>query len=673
MNRKARHGGGKPGKGPDPQAVQQLVGLCRAQRFAEATPLAREFTRRWPKHAVGWHALAACAQAAGDTDEAIRAYRRALSIEPDNPDAHNNLGLLLADSGDPAEASKSYRRALRIRPGSAITHYNLGLALEALDRLDEAADCHRRALEIEPRFAEAHNHLGNVLRRLGRPAEAEACYRRVLELQPEYAEVYSNLGNVLAEQGALAEAESCHRRALELRPGFAEAHANLGRLLRETGRLVESERTLRRALELRPDDSGLQAHLAATLLEQGRVDAAEALYRQALARQPDTAETHENLANALADRGALEEAAAEYRQALSLQPGRAQTWYHLSLVKRFERDDPDRDAIEAALERDDLVERDRVYLEYAAGKAWADLGDEPDRAFAHYAAGAREQRGLLDYDVAADEARMASIARVFDAQQLEALAGQGHDSAAPIFIVGMPRSGTTLIEQILASHPRVHGAGERPDLGALVELAGRERDGDFPDWLADLPPGECERLGRAYCDAVVAPVADADRVTDKMPSNFLYAGLIRAILPRARLIHVRREPADTCVSCFTYLFSGRQAFTYDLAELGRYYCAYDALMAHWRAVLPGEFLLELRYEDLVDDPHTWIGHMLAHCGLEWDDACLQFHRSDRAVRTASAQQVREPLYRRAVGRWKPYRAHLGPLLEALGPLAPEDA
>lgn len=672
MNRKARRSGAKVGKAPSPQGVQDLVGLCRAQRFAEATPLAREFTRKWPRHAVGWHALAACMQAAGDVNEAVRAHRQALSIEPDNADGHNNLGLLLADNGMPEEAARSYRRAIRIRPRFLFAHYNLGLALEAAGRLEDAADSHRRAIEIDPRFAEARNHLGNVLQELGRPAEAEACYRRVLELQPDYAEVYSNLGNVLAERKFEAEAESCHRHAIQLRPDFAEAHANLGNLLRDMGRIAESEQALRHALELRPDDPGMQSNLAATLMQLGREAEALGLYRQVAESRPDSAEAREDLGNALADAGDLESAVQAYRDALSLNPGAARAYFHLSLVKRFERDDPDLAVIEQMLSREDLPPQERIYLEYAAGKAWADLGDEPARAFEHYRVGARHKRERLDYEVERDEAWFELLARTFTTELFQSLAGAGHRSEAPIFIVGMPRSGTSLVEQMLASHPKVHGAGERPDLRAMIEAVSQTRKRVFPEWMSDLSREECGQLGREYCRTVVEPFGDAERVTDKMPANFPCLGFIRAILPDARVIHVRRSPADTCLSCFTYLFAGWQAFTYDLEDLGRYYRAYDALMAHWREVLPDDFLLEVQYEELVDDPETWVARMLEHCGLEWDDACLRFHRSDRAVRTASAQQVRQPLYRRAIGRWEIYRDQLGPLFDALGPLAPRE-
>jgi len=670
MNRKARRSGARAGHAPAPQAVNQLVGLCRAQQFSRAAPLARDFTRKWPGHPVGWNALAMCMQAMGKLDEAIRAYRKALEIEPDNADGHNNLGLLLVENGMPEEAIRSYRRAVRIRPGFGFAHYNLGLAFEALEQWSEAADCHRRALEIDPRFAEARNHLGNVLHRMGHMDEAAACYRQVLEQQPDYAEVYSNLGNVLVDQGDFAGAESCYRHAIELRGDYVEARANLGHLLRKTGRLVESESMLRQALELRPDDPGMLSNLALTLTDLGQVGQAADLYRRVIEQRPDDAEAYDNLGNALADLGNTEAAIEQYRRALRIRPGLAQTRFHLSLVKRFEREDPDRDAIEAELAREDLADRDRIYLEYAAGKAWADVGDQPDRAFMHYARGAQLKRASLDYDIEQDEAMFAETARVFTQERLAAFSGAGHGSGAPVFIVGMPRSGSTLVEQILSSHPRVHGAGERSDLNVLVESVGRRRRKVFPEWVPDLEPDDCRRLGEEYCRTMFSHVGDADRVTDKMLSNFVHAGLIRILLPNARIIHVRREPADTCLSCFTYLFAGRHAITYDLKELGRYYRAYDSLMAHWRSVLPANFLLEVQYEQLVADPEPCVARMLEHCGLEWDDACLAFHRSNRAVRTASSQQVRQPLYRRAVGRWEAYRDHLEPLFEALGPLAP---
>jgi len=237
--------------------------------------------------------------------------------------------------------------------------------------------------------------------------------------------------------------------------------------------------------------------------------------------------------------------------------------------------------------------------------------------------------------------------------------------------VGMPRSGTSLVEQILASHPQVHGAGERRDLGAVIADRDARLGRAFPGWVAGLEPADAGEIGRAYCAALIDPAIEARRITDKLPGNFAHCGLIAAALPRARIVHVRRDPVDTCLSCFSYRFAGRQAFSYDLGELGRYYRAYDALMAHWREVLSPARFLELDYEQLVASPREQIERLLAHCGLEWDDACLAFHENARAVRTASAGQVRQPLYSSAVGRWRRFEDELQPLLAALGPLAPE--
>jgi len=618
--------------------VEGLIQLYRAGRLREAVEAAQRFTGRWPGVAVGWNVLAASRQAAGDLDEAASAYRRALDLEPGNAEARNNLGVVLTALGRPEDAAAAHREALRIKPDVPPWHYNLGMALEAQGRPREAVACYRRAIAIDAAFADAHNRLGNVLRELGAVDEAEACYRRVLELQPGGAEVHGNLGNLLADQGRLGEAEASYRRALELRPDFAEGYGNLGNLLRERGRMDEAEAAFRKALELRPD----------------------------------LVWVHDNLGNALADLGRLDDAVAAYRRALALRPDDAVVRHHLAMARRFGPGDPDLAAIETALAREDLPSNDRMHLEYAAGKACEDLGDDPDRTFGHYREGARLRRDTIEYDGGDDEALFAAIERAFDAGHRTSPEGAGHPSEAPVFIVGMPRSGTSLVEQMLASHPRVHGAGERRDLARLVASVDRSLGRGFPDWIADIPAGEYTRLGREYCEAVVDPAGDVARVTDKMPDNFMYLGLIRDILPNARVIHVVRDPVDTCLSCFTHLFGGLHAYSYDLGELGRYYRAHARLMDHWRGVLPEGFMLDVRYEELVSDPEAQVARLLDHCGLEWDPACMDFHRTERAVRTVSAAQVRQPLYRRSIGRWKPYRAHLQPLLAALGDLAPRE-
>jgi hypothetical protein len=306
-------------------------------------------------------------------------------------------------------------------------------------------------------------------------------------------------------------------------------------------------------------------------------------------------------------------------------------------------------------------------LQFTLGKAHMDTGDA-EKAFAHLDAGNRMKHATLAYDVREDAAQFAEIARSFGAGRLDRFSEGGDLSDRPIFIVGMPRSGTTLVEQILASHPQVHGAGELTALEEIVidrlgpslsPIARAQR-------MAALTQDDLAAMGAAYVAKVAAMAPEGLRVTDKMPANFRLAGLIRLMLPNARIIHCRRDPVDTCLSCYARKFSRGQPFAYDLRDLGLYYRAYEALMAHWRDLLPPERFAEVVYEEVVGDLEAQARRLIAFCGLEWDDACLTFHQTRRQVRTASVNQVRQPLYRTSIARWRAYERHLGPLLDALG-------
>jgi hypothetical protein len=308
-----------------------------------------------------------------------------------------------------------------------------------------------------------------------------------------------------------------------------------------------------------------------------------------------------------------------------------------------------------------------IHFHFALGKCLEDLGDH-DRAFPHFIEGCKLKRSSINYDSAQMTRRFNDVMRVFDRATIARLRGGGNPSAVPLFVLGMPRSGTTLLEQIIASHPEVHGAGEITD---LLKIAWKSPDSAYPGNILALDQATLSKWGDDYVAGLRKRAPDAPHITNKMPENFVFIGLIHLMLPNARIIHVNRNPVDTCLSCFKTLFNSGLDHTYDLAELGQYYVDYARLMDHWRDVLPAGAFLDVQYEDIVADQETQARRLIDFCGLEWNDACINFHKHKRSVRTASLAQVRQPIYKSSVERWRAYEKYLGPLLDALGDLAPK--
>ncbi len=361
--------------------------------------------------------------------------------------------------------------------------------------------------------------------------------------------------------------------------------------------------------------------------------------------------------------GRTEEARASLERALGADPRDAAAYRLLGAVKRFSADDPFLATMERLLEAPDtLATEAQTDLHFALAKAYGDIG-QPMRMFQHLVRGNALKRKQIDYDEAAVLSVLARISETFTPDLMRRMAENGDPSAQPIFIVGMPRSGTTLVEQILAAHPAVQAGGERQDFAMALAAT---VPGNYPEIVPAMAPGRLAALGAAYLSRIADALPAAERFTDKLPSNYIFAGLIHLALPNARIIHTKRDPLDTCLSCFSILFAGQQKFAYDLGELGRYFRAYEALMAHWCSVLPAEVMLDVQYEDMVADTERLARRIVAHCGLPWDDACLRFHEVQRPVLTASAAQVRQPIYRNSVGRSRAYEQELGPLIEALG-------
>jgi Flp pilus assembly protein TadD len=606
-------------------------------------------------------------QQSGRLVEAIACYDRILLLSPDLAEVHCNRGAALAALGRFAEAEGAHRDAIALNPSFVDAYNNLGIVLCELGRLDDAEASFRRAIALKPDLPHSHSNLGITLKCRGKFEEAEAVHRVAIALNPSSPDLYSNLADVLHCLGRLGDAERVLRHALSLQPKIADAFAKLGNTLRDQGRVAEAEAACRDALALDPNHAGAWSNLGNALADQGRLSDAEAAYRRAIALKPNFGEAHNNLGAILKQLGRIEEARRATEQSLRLPPRDALRYLNLSELRHFTPCDSYLAEMEDFAQTiASLPVRQQIQLHFALAKAYGDIGRHAD-SFRRLRIGNALKRPLVPYDEAATTALFERIRAVFTPELIRTLQNAGEPSPVAVFIIGMPRSGTTLIEQILASHPQVFGAGELPNFcqAATDCLSAPDCPMPYPEGLLNAKGASLRQIGARYVSDIVSLAPAAVRIVNKMPSNFLFAGLIHLALPNARIIHAVRDPVDTCMSCFSKLFADGQYFTYDLAELGRYYRRYDALMQHWRQMLPPGRILDVSYENLVGDLETQARRLVAHCELEWDRRCLSFHDAERPVRTASATQVRRPIYRDAIGRAQPYAQYLEPLIAAL--------
>jgi tetratricopeptide (TPR) repeat protein len=569
---------------------------------------------------------------AGRRQAAEQLCRQILALRPSHAGAWHLLGLIVHQAGRPEIAITCYRRALELKPDDAAAHVNAGNALKDLGKLDEAVACYRRAVELKPDFAEAHNNLGAALKDQGKPDEAVACCRRALELRPDFAEAHDNLGNALTDQGNLDEAVACYRRALELKPGYAEAQISLGNVLKDQGRPDEAVACYHRALELKPDWPEAHYNLGIALEETGDLRGAEDSFRAALGHNPRFASAHHKLAELLGGKLPEQDLAAQRR----------------------------------LLEEMELPDAQRLLLHFGLAQV-LDARGEYAEAAEHLGRGNSLQlsewrkRGQ-GYDPNEHERFITRLIGVFSPDFFQGVRGFGLESDLPVFVVGLPRSGTTLVEQILASHSQVFGAGEITLADdTMAALAGESADSI--EGLRRLDRETAQRLASRHLEKLRAMNLAALRIVDKMPENYLYLGLLASLFPRAKLIHCRRDLRDVAVSCWMTHFE-KVRWANDQQHIVSRFHQYQRLMEHWRKVLPAT-LLEVDYEETVADLEGVARRLVAWCGLAWEPACLQFQQAKRPVRTASAVQVRQPVFRTSVGRWQHYEQALGRLFARL--------
>lgn len=629
--------------------------LARGQTD-EAIATLRAILGRHPDFVPALGTLATAERLAGRLEAAAAGFRRALALAPGLADAHYNLGATLWDLGQQAEALTCYQTALRYRADYVPALTALAGALATVGRPQEAAACYQRAAELEPGERRHVSALGAALMQAERHGDAAAAFRRAVALDRSDAAALVNLSHALRCAGDLRGAVDNCQAALALQPDLADGWLNLGNALLDLGELPEAEASYRRALELRPADTLSGTALAMLLRRNGRTAEAEVLTEAVLAAAPRTVAALAAMADLKADRGQFGEAERLLREAIEVDPSVPEAWIGIPRFRRMTA--ADEGWLEGArgLLARGLPVGHEINLRHALGKFHDDRG-ETELAFeSHRRANALRGRYGHPHDRELLRRRVDDILQTFNADWFERTRPDGDPSRRPVFILGMPRSGTTLAEQILAAHPAVQGGGELVywNIARAAFDPSQARSRELPTIIRGLAAEYLERLA--------ALSADALRVTDKLPGNFMNLGLIHAALPGARVIHLQRDPVDTCLSIFFQGFMTAHSYATDLDDLADYYRQYRRLMAHWRELLPAGTLLEVPYESLVGDPETWSRAMVEHAGLPWDSRCLDFRGVDRPVLTASNWQVRQPIYTSAVGRSARYAHHLGPLL-----------
>ncbi|TGV79801.1 sulfotransferase family protein [Mesorhizobium sp. M00.F.Ca.ET.149.01.1.1] len=539
------------------------------------------------------------------------------------------------------------------------------LQLHQAGRRQEAEALYRQVLGQQPNHAAALHFLGLLLHQTGRSEEGLDLIEQSVTLQPRNADFLNNMGTVMRDLGRVAAAVDFFRGAVDIRPDQLAARDNLGSSLKQLGQFDAAEDIYRGTIGRNPFHVRARIGLAETLQEAGRLDEAIALFRESLSIRPKDAELLYSLGVAMMEKGKLGEAADLARQAVAVVPGMAKAWLLLTQVKRQTERDKELAGMEAEHAKAPLGSLARMQLSFGLGKVNDDLKDY-GRAFDYFAEGNAIRRQGIDYDPVRTRDEFEAMKAVFDKPFFGKHPTSDISDDTPIFVVGMPRSGTTLVEQIIASHPQVYGAGE---LSILKTAVGKQfpmsMPGGFPSGILDMPDKAFAEAGQAYLDTLHDRYPGFRHVTDKMPGNFMLVGFLHMMLSKARIVHCARDAAATCLSIFKVHFRGdSHRYGYDLGELADFHNLYTDIMAHWHKVLPG-VVHDVRYEDFVADQEGQTRALMAHLGLPWDDKVLSFHETDRPVRTASAAQVRQPMYHGSVDLWKRYGDRLKPLLDKL--------
>lgn len=653
------------------QSVAFAIKLLRENRAQDAERVCEAWLQENPGCVLHRRLLGHSYLKQERLEEAEAAIRFALSIEPGMPQLEEDLGSVLGMLGKFDEAIDHLRRSIHLDPSRPQPHKKLGHALIAAGRGNEADEEFRSFMECDPdkgKVAEAITHIEQ-----GRAEEGEKLLKEALRENPDNVDAMRYLAStMLSGKKNLTDAEALLRRATQLAPDYLEVWIMLGSALIERGKYVDAIPVFSKSTQLAPNRAETWAGLAHAHARSSHPEEAAEAYGRAVAISPDAPVLQMGYAHALKTVGDQAGALNAYRAAAKAKPSFGEVYWSMANLKIFKFEDEEVDAMEYQVEDGDLSESEEVHFRFALGKAWEDKG-EYDKAWHFYDTGNKLNRMLVDHDPLELEMKQESIIEVFDREFLEKNQGNGCQDPDPIFIVGLPRSGSTLVEQILSSHSQVEGTSELPILQHVAASMGRYRtDGKkYPELARDARRQDWKAYGETYMeDSARHRRSNRPFFTDKLPNNFTHVGLIHLILPNARIINARRHPLDSCLGAYKQLWGVGQNFTYDVMDLADYYSQYHKIMKHWHTVLPGK-VLDVHYEETVMDLEGQVRRILEHCGLPFEEQCLRFHETERAVNTASSEQVRQPIYRDALGKWRRYENHLGYWKEELSGIIDE--
>ena len=647
--------------------LNEAIELINAGQRGKAEAICRDAIQRNPDDINMTALLGATLLKAREMDEAEKLLRRTIQLAPSFAKPHEDLGYLLVEQGRPEEALPILETATRLEPTLERAHLYTGKALALLGRGKEADVAFEKSFELNPvrkTLAIAAEH-----QKAGRLKEAKALYREVLQVNPENVDALRMMGAAALSEGRIDEAERYFRKAVSHAPDFVGAIIDHGQALKEQNRFEEAIGCFHNAIEIEPGRVKAHFLLGSTLSPSALTYEAIEAFQHTLKLRPDHVGAQLGLGHVLKTVGRQDEAVSAYRECIRLRPNNGASYWSLANLKTYRLSSDDIEEMKAQLNDGDLDEESEVNFLFALAKATEDREDF-DAAWQYYEKGNSKRRMMEYYDPVNSEDIHDRVIEVFDREFLSEHSGQGHADPAPIFVIGLPRSGSTLIEQILASHSQIEGTSELPYVAhATGSLNLNRADGvNYPEAVRELGPDHLRSLGKGYLRAAqMHRTEGAPHFVDKMPNNFPSVGFVHLILPNAKIIDARRQPMDSCLSCFRQLFARGQTFTYDQADIGEYFLEYQRLMDHWHQVLPDR-VLTVQYEDVVQDFENQVRRLLDYCELPWEDSCVRFFETDRPVRTASSEQVRQPVHTKSVNFWQNFEGKLDELETVLEPV-----